>query len=97
MKGIKRKMTKAEFVAAVAAKTGASKKDAAENVNAVFEVLTEVLTAHDDFTMQGFGSFKSVYKEASEARNPSNGETVAVPAHYTVKFKASGALKDAVK
>ena len=59
-------MNKAELVAAVAAKTGATKKAAEESVNAFVEAVTESLKKGEKVQLVGFGSFE-VRKRA--ARN----------------------------
>ena len=50
-------MNKAELVAAVAAKTGETKKAAEASVNAFVEVVTEALKKGDKIQLVGFGSF----------------------------------------
>lgn len=90
-------MTKGECVAAVAEHMECSKAEAGRMVNGVLDVIVATLENHEDVNLAGFGSFKSVYKEATTARNPSNGETIDVPAHYTVRFKVASNVKAAVK
>lgn len=50
-------MNKAELVAAVAAKTGETKKAAEASVNAFVDVVTEALKKGDKVQLVGFGSF----------------------------------------
>ena len=50
-------MNKAELVAAVAAKTGETKKAAEASVNAFVEVITEALQEGDKITIRGKGKF----------------------------------------
>ena len=51
-------MNKAELIAAVAAKTGDTKKAAEEAVNAFVEVVTNALKEGDKVQLVGFGSFE---------------------------------------
>ena len=51
-------MNKAELIAAVAAKTGDTKKAAEESVNAFVEVVTNALKEGDKVQLVGFGSFE---------------------------------------
>ena len=60
-------MNKSDLVAAIAAKTGATKKDAEASLNAFTEVVTEALVKGDKIQLVGFGSFE-VRKRA--ARKP---------------------------
>ena len=90
-------MTKAEFIAEVAAKSGLSKKDAEGVIQASLNTLTELLKKKESISFVGFGSFSTVEKAAREVRIPSSGEKVQVPAKNAVKFKAGKALKEAVK
>ena len=51
-------MNKAELIAAMAAKTGETKKAAENSVNAFVEVVTETLKKGDKVQLVGFGSFE---------------------------------------
>ena len=90
-------MTKAEFITEVASKSGLSKKDTEEVIQASIDTLTELLKKKESISFVGFGSFSTVEKAAREVRIPSSGEMVQVPAKNAVKFKAGKALKEAVE
>ena len=49
-------MNKSELVAALAEKTGATKKGAEESLNALVEIITESLVKGDKVQLVGFGS-----------------------------------------
>lgn len=51
-------MNKAELIAAMAAKTGETKKAAEASVNAFVEVVTESLKKGEKVQLVGFGSFE---------------------------------------
>ncbi|HHD75739.1 MAG TPA: HU family DNA-binding protein [Campylobacterales bacterium] len=89
-------MKKAEFIDAVAEKSGLSKKDANEALNAILETITEALKEGQTVSFIGFGSFSTVEREAREARVPLTGKTVKIPARKAVKFKVGKSLKDTV-
>ena len=59
-------MNKAELIAAVAAKTGDTKKAAEEAVNAFVEVVTNALKEGDKVQLVGFGSFEVRKRAARE-------------------------------
>jgi len=89
-------MTKAEFVAKIAEKTGSTKVDADKAVQAFLETVTDVLKAGDKVAFAGFGSFEVTERAAREGRNPQTGETIQIKASKAPKFKAGKSLKDAV-
>ena len=77
-------MNKAELVTAVAKKTGLSKKDCEQAVNATFDAITETLVAGEKVQLVGFGAF------------PQTKEEIEIPATRVASFKIGKALKDAV-
>ncbi len=89
-------MNKAELIAAIAAKTGATKKSAEEAVNAFIDVVTETLKKGDKVQLVGFGSFEVIKRAARKGRNPQTKEEIKIPASKAPKFKAGKALKDLV-
>ncbi|MGJ3261979.1 MAG: HU family DNA-binding protein [Salinarimonas sp.] len=89
-------MNKGELVSAVAEKTGLSKAQAGEALDAALESIQETLKKGEEVKIVGFGSFTVADRPAGEARNPRTGEKVQVPASKTPKFKAGAGLKDAV-
>lgn len=90
-------MNKTELIAAVAEKSGLSKKDAEKALVAVVESLTDAMVKGDKVQLVGFGSFESKTREARMGRNPKTKETIEIPATRVPVFKAGKALKDAVK
>ena len=89
-------MNKTELIAAVAAKTGLTKKDAEKVVNATIDAITESLVKGDKVNVSGFGIFEVKAREARVGRNPRTKETIQIPATRLPAFKASKALKDSV-
>ena len=89
-------MNKTELIAAVAEKTGMTKKDAERVINATFEAVTASLVKGDKVQVSGFGIFEVKNREARVGRNPRTKETIQIPATRLPAFKAAKALKDAV-
>lgn len=89
-------MNKTELVAAVAEKTGLSKKDSEKAVSAVFDSITSALVAGDKVQLVGFGAFEIREREARIGRNPRTKEEIKIEASRAPAFKAGKALKDAV-
>ena len=71
-------MNKAELVAAVAAKTGATKKAAEESVNAFVEAVTESLKKGEKVQLVGFGSFEVRKRAARKGRNPQTKQKIRI-------------------
>lgn len=89
-------MTKADFVAKMVEKTGFTKADAENAVNAFLETITATLNSGDKVAFAGFGTFEVVERAARTGRNPQTGETIQVQASKVPKFKPGKGLKDAV-
>ena len=89
-------MNKAELVAAVAEKTGLSKKDSEKAVNAAFDAISAELVEGGKVQLVGFGSFETKTRNARIGRNPRTKEEIQIPASRVPAFKAGKALKDAV-
>ncbi len=89
-------MKKADFVNAVAEKTGLSKKDTQKVIDAALETITEALKKGDEVAFIGFGTFTTAKRAAREAKVPGTNKVVKVPATKVVKFRVGKKLKEAV-
>lgn len=89
-------MTKSEFVDQVADRSGLTKKDAGDAVEAVLETIEDALKRGSDVTFSGFGKFSVSQRGAREGRNPATGEKIRIAASKVPKFTAGAGLKKAV-
>ena len=89
-------MNKAELVAAVAAKTGDTKKAAEASVDAFVSAVKESLKKGEKVQLVGFGSFEVRKRAARKGRNPQTKEEIKIPASKAPVFKAGKALKNTV-
>ena len=89
-------MTKQEFIEAVAAKTGSSKRDAGEAVEAFLSTVEDALKAGDSVTFTGFGKFHTTQRAARMGVNPRTGAPVHIKAATVPKFSAGSQLKKAL-
>lgn len=89
-------MNKTELVAAIAEKTGLTKKDAEGAVKAFTDTVAEQLKAGDKIQLVGFGTFEVAERAARTGKNPQTKEEIQIPASKAPKFKAGRALKDTV-
>lgn len=88
-------MNKSDLVDAVA-EVVATKKEAQEAVERVFETIKKALKKNDSVQIVGFGSFKVSKRDARKGRNPQTGEEIQIAARKVPKFTPAKALKDAV-
>jgi DNA-binding protein HU-beta len=89
-------MNKNDLIASVADRTGMSKANAGQAVDATFDAITDALKRGNEVKIIGFGNFVVAQRAASTGRNPRTGETIAIAASKTPKFRAGKGLKDAV-
>ena len=89
-------MNKSDLIAAIAEKTGTTKKSAEASLNAMTEVITDALVKGDKVQLVGFGSFEVRKRAARKGRNPQTKEEIKIPASKAPVFKAGKALKDEV-
>lgn len=89
-------MTKAEIAEKIQAKTGLTRKESAEILEAVFSVMKNTLESGEALKISGFGSFTVKQKKDRRGRNPQTGETITIDARRTLTFKPSALLRQAV-
>jgi DNA-binding protein HU-beta len=77
-------------------KTGMSKKDAQDNLEALWDLLTDLMRKGSKVNITGFGIFKVADRKAREGRNPRTGEVIQIKASKKVRFTPSKVLKEAV-
>lgn len=87
-------MSKTELVAAIAEKTGLTKKDSEAAVNAFIGTVTEQLKKGEKVQLIGFGTFEVSERAARTGRNPQTGAEMTIAASKAPKFKAGKALKE---
>ena len=89
-------MNKAELIAAVAEKTGLSKKDTESVVSATLDTIVAAMAEDEKVQLVGFGSFEVKKRAERVGRNPKTKESITIPASKVPTFKAGKALKDSV-
>jgi DNA-binding protein HU-beta len=91
-------VTKQEFVDAVANRSGLSRREAGQAVDAFLETITDALTKRDQVNFTGFGKFATSERKARMGVNPRNpSQKVHIPAATVPKFTAGSSLKQAVR
>lgn len=90
-------MTKAEIVQALYSKVGGfSRKESAELVDLVFEMMKETLSRGEKIKVSGFGNFVLRDKRQRPGRNPQTGQPIKISERRVLTFKASQILKQAL-
>ncbi|MFO0679331.1 MAG: integration host factor subunit alpha [Polyangiaceae bacterium] len=90
-------MTKAEIVQALYSKVGGfSKKESADLVDLVFEMMKETLGRGEKIKISGFGNFVLRDKRQRPGRNPQTGDPIKISERRVLTFKASQILKHAL-
>ncbi|MFO0668838.1 MAG: integration host factor subunit alpha [Polyangiaceae bacterium] len=90
-------MTKAEIVQALYSRVGGfSKKESADLVDLVFEMIKETLGKGEKVKISGFGNFVLRDKRQRPGRNPQTGEAIQISERRVLTFKASQILKQAL-
>ncbi len=88
--------TKAEVIDRVAETVDVSKAQATRTVDALHDIITDILKEGDSVTFVGFGTYAVSERAAREGRNPQTGAAMHIPATTVAKFKAGKKLKDSL-
>jgi integration host factor subunit alpha len=90
-------MTKAEIVQAIYTRVGGfSKKESADIVDVVFDMMKQTLGRGEKLKISGFGNFVLRDKRQRPGRNPQTGDAIEISERRVLKFKASQLLKAAL-
>jgi integration host factor subunit alpha len=90
-------MTKADIIEKVCEEVGGfSKKEAADVVEAVFELMKNTLAEGEKIKISGFGNFVVRTKQPRPGRNPQTGDEIVIEARRVLTFKPSNVLKSAL-
>ncbi len=91
-------MNKKDLIDAIASDTGFTKADSERALKSVLGNIEKALSDKKDgnVALIGFGTLKTVRREAREGRNPQTGAKLKIPAKNVVKFTAGKKLKESV-
>jgi len=96
-------VTKQEFAEKLAKSTDISKAKAMDVIDAIFStkarqgIIAIELDGGRDFTITGFGTFKTRRTKERMGRNPQTGQAIRIAARNTVSFRAGKGLKERVR
>jgi integration host factor subunit alpha len=87
-------MTKADIIERVYEMVGGfSKKEAAEIVETVFQIMKQTLAESEKIKISGFGNFVVRKKNERMGRNPQTGQPIVIAQRCVLNFKPSQVLK----
>jgi len=89
-------MTKADLVENIYLKTGFSKKESADIVEMVFDLMKDTLENGEKIKIAGFGNFVVKEKATRRGRNPQTGEEIKITSRRILTFKPSQVLKSTI-
>jgi len=87
-------MTKADIAKIVHERVGLTKKESAQIVESVLDVIRDSLEQGDNVKLSGFGHFIVRQKHARRGRNPKTGTDITIAPRSVVTFRASPLLKN---
>ena len=89
-------LTKAHIVEALFAQDIFTKKESAQIIDTLFELIKKSLENGEDVLISGFGKFSVKEKYERNGRNPNTGEPMMLAPGKVVTFKCSGVLRAAM-
>lgn len=89
-------MTKSQILAALAEKSGVSKKDVATLLDEMVTLAYKEVKSSGQFVVPGIGKLVKVNRKERMGRNPATGESIKIPAKTVVKFRVAKAAKEAL-
>ena len=90
-------MNKASIAEKVHEMLEGTKAQAEKTVDIVVDSIVDGLKSGEEVSIAGLGIFSTKMRPARQGRNPRTGESIQIQAMRIPKFRASKALKDAVK
>ncbi len=89
-------MNKGEMITLLASKSGVTQKDSRAVVDALVELVGDLLQQGESVQLSGLGTFKVSERAARQGRNPRTGESIEIAASRVPGFKAAKGLRDRV-
>ncbi len=86
----------AEIVEQIYERVGFSKKESAELVEKVFQIIKGTLAAGEKVKISGFGNFVVLNKRPRVGRNPKTGQHITISARRVLTFRPSQVLKQSL-
>jgi len=89
-------LTKSGIINAIVETNDYSRKNAADAIETVLEIIKSTLASGDDVLISGFGKFCVNQKQRRRGRNPATGEEMMIEPRKVVTFRCSKKLREKV-
>lgn len=89
-------MTKAELIAKVARKAGASQALAGKVIDSALDEVRSLLSKGGSISFTGFGSFAVSKRAKRKGRNPQTGAEMTIPASKVARFRPGKGLRESI-
>jgi DNA-binding protein HU-beta len=90
-------VTKSQLVDAIVARTGLTRKQSADAIEAALGAVEDVLGRGGEVSLAGFGKFSVAERGARQGVHPRTGDPIQIPATRVPRFTAGSNLKNAVR
>ncbi len=90
-------MTKSQVVDAIAARTGLTRQQSTDAIEAALGAVAEVLGRGGEVSLAGFGKFSVAERGARQGVHPRTGEPMEIVATRVPKYTGGSNLKSAVR
>jgi DNA-binding protein HU-beta len=87
-------MNKAQLIEKVAEKTGLTKTQSEEFLDATLQIIQKSVAKGDEVKLVGFGTFSRLNRKSRNGRNPKTGQPVVIPGAKVPRFKPGKDFKD---
>jgi DNA-binding protein HU-beta len=87
-------MNKAQLIEKVAEKTGLTKTQSEEFLDATLQIIQKSVAKGDEVKLVGFGTFSRLNRKSRNGRNPKTGAPVVIPGAKVPRFKPGKDFKD---
>jgi integration host factor subunit alpha len=86
-------LTKAHIIKAISEVNGYPKKESADIMESLVEIIKRTLESREDLTIAGFGRFSVRDKSKRKGRNPATGHPMMLKSRRVVTYRCSGKLR----
>ncbi len=87
-------MNKAQLIEKVAEKTGLTKTQSEDFLDATLQIIQKSVAKGDEVKLVGFGTFSRLSRKSRNGRNPKTGAPVMIPGSKVPRFKPGKDFKD---
>ena len=94
---IKRNISKKELANNIKLKIGLSSKRIQEITDDLIDIITDILIRQKKVNVKNFGSFRIIFKDKREGRNPKTKEKFTISSRNVIKFISSDILKQKIR